>query len=195
MHRICVFTGSNLGVRSEYQQAARALAEEMVARGLGLVYGGASVGLMGVLANTVLAAGGEAIGVIPRGLFRREVPHMGLTEMHEVNSMHERKALMADLADGFIALPGGFGTLDELFEITTWAQIGLHDKPVGVLDVVGYFTPLFALIVHATTEGFIPAAHRSILMREEDPAALLDRFAAYTPPVSLSTWMELPPER
>lgn len=195
MHRICVFTGSNLGVRPEYQQAARALAEEMVARGLGLVYGGASVGLMGVLANTVLAAGGEVIGVIPRGLFRRELPHMGLTEMHEVNSMHERKALMADLADGFIALPGGFGTFDELFEITTWAQIGLHSKPIGVLDVAGYFAPLIALIVHASTEGFIPAAHQSILMRENDPATLLDRLAVYTPPVSVSKWAELPPER
>lgn len=195
MRRICVFTGSNLGVRPEYQQAAHALAEEMVARGLGLVYGGASVGLMGVLANTVLAGGGEAIGVIPRGLFRREVPHMGLTEMHEVNSMHERKALMADLADAFIALPGGFGTFDELFEITTWSQIGLHSKPIGVLDVAGYFAPLFALIVHGSTEGFIPAAHKSILMREDDPAILLDRLAAYTPPVSVPKWTELPPER
>src|SRR5260370_39829315 len=148
MRRICVFAGSNVGVRPEYSEAARALGRELVKRGLGLVYGGASVGLMGVLENTVLAEGGEVIGVMPRGLFRREVPHMGLTEMHEVNSMHERKALMADLADGFIALPGGFGTFDELFEITTWAQIGLHSKPIGVLDVAGSFAPLIALIVH-----------------------------------------------
>src|SRR5437016_11451637 len=183
MHRICVFSGSNTGKRQEYQQAARDLGQELIARGLGLVYGGASVGLMGVIADTVLAGGGEVIGVIPRALFRREVAHEHLTTLHEVGSMHERKALMADLSDGFIALPGGFGTFDELFEITTWAQIGLHSKPIGVLDVAGYFAPLFALIVHASTEGFIPAAHQSILMREDDPATLLDRVAAYTPPM------------
>jgi uncharacterized protein (TIGR00730 family) len=195
MHRICVFTGSNLGVLLEYQQAARTLAQEMVARSLGLVYGGASVGLMGVLADAVLAEGGEVIGVVPRGLFRREVAHKGLTELHEVESMHERKALMADLADGFIALPGGFGTFDELFEIITWAQIGLHTKPIGLLDVAGYFAPLLALVVHASTEGFIPVADQAILMHEDTPAILLDRFAAYTPPVSVSKWTELPPER
>lgn len=195
MRRICVFSGSNSGIRPEYQQAARELAREMVARGLGLVYGGASVGLMGIMADTVLAEGGEVIGVIPRGLFSRELPHKGLTEMHEVGSMHERKALMADLADGFIALPGGFGTFDELFEIITWAQIGLHNKPIGLLDVAGYFTPLLALVVHASTEGFIPAAHQAILMCEDAPATLLDRFAAYIPPVTVSKWAELPPER
>src|SRR5713226_3566266 len=195
MQRICVFAGSNLGKRPEYQQAARDLGQELVARKLGLVYGGASVGLMGIVADTVLAAAGEVIGVLPRALFRREVAHPHLTELHEVGSMHERKALMADLADGFIALPGGFGTFDELFEITTWAQIGLHSKPIGVLYVAGYFAPLIALIVHASTEGFIPAAHQSILMREDDPATLLDRFAAYAPPVSVSKWTELPPER
>ncbi len=195
MHRICVFTGSNLGVRLEYQQAARTLGQEMVARGLGLVYGGASVGLMGVLADAVLAEGGEVIGVVPRGLFRREVAHKGLTELHEVESMHERKALMADFADGFIALPGGFGTFDELFEIITWAQIGLHTKPIGLLDVAGYFAPLLALVVHASTEGFIPVADQAILMHEDAPAILLDHFAAYTPPMSVSKWTELPPER
>src|SRR5579864_7679839 len=195
MHRICVFAGSSLGNRQEYQQAARDLGQELVARELGLVYGGASVGLMGIVADTVLAAAGEVIGVLPRALFRREVAHPHLTELHEVGSMHERKALMADLADGFIALPGGFGTFDELFEITTWAQIGLHSNPIGVLDVAGYFAPLIALIVHASTEGFIAAAHQSILMREDDPATLLDRFAAYTPPVSVSKWTGLPPER
>src|SRR5258708_23796147 len=192
MHPICVFSCSNLGVRPEYQQAARALAEEMVARGLGLVYGGASVGLMGVLANTVLAEGGEVIGVIPRGLFRREVPHMGLTEMHEVNSMHERKALMADLADGFIALPGGFGTFDELFEITTWAQIGLHNKPIGLLNVAHYFDPLLDLVEHAANEGFIPFAHTKLLLNENNAAALLDRFMAFVPQASQDKWMERP---
>lgn len=195
MRRICVFAGSNPGVRPEYQQAARVLGQELVARGLGLVYGGASVGIMGALADAVLAAGGEVIGVLPRGMFRREIPHKGLTELHEVGSMHERKALMADLADGFIALPGGFGTFDELFEIITWAQLGLHRKPVGLLDVAQYFEPLLALVAHASREGFIPAAHTSILMCEDNPAVLLDRFATYQPPPWVSKWMELPPER
>lgn len=195
MRRICVFTGSNLGNRPEYKAAAQALGQEMVARGLGLVYGGASVGLMGIIADTVLAGCGEAIGVIPRSLFRREVGHGGLTQLYEVNSMHERKALMADLADGFIALPGGYGTFDELFEIITWAQLGLHTKPVGLLDVAEFFTPLLALIMHASTEGFIPAKHASIVMREESPLALLDRFAAYRPTIDTNKWSELPPER
>ncbi len=195
MSRICVFTGSNPGVRPEYQEAARSFAQEMVERGLGLVYGGASVGLMGVLADTVLAGGGEVIGVIPRGLFRQEVPHKGLTQLHEVASMHERKALMADLSDGFIALPGGFGTFDELFETITWAQLGLHNKPIGLLNVVGYFAPLLALVVHASTEGFIPSSHQSLLMYDENPKNLLDRFAAYSPAAKISKWTELPPER
>lgn len=195
MQRICVFSGSNPGIRPVYQQAARTLAQEIVARGLGLVYGGASVGLMGVMADTVLAGGGEIIGVIPRGLFRQEIAHKGLTQLHEVASMHERKALMADLADGFIALPGGFGTFDELFEIITWAQLGLHSKPIGLLNVADYFAPLLALVVHASTEGFIPAAHQTLLMLEENPVNLLDRFAVYTPPVKISKWTELQPER
>jgi len=195
MHRICVFSGSNPGVRPEYQQAARSLAQEMVVRGLELVYGGASVGLMGVMADTVLAGGGDVIGVIPRGLFRQEIPHKSLTQLHEVVSMHERKALMADLSDGFIALPGGFGTFDELFEIITWAQLGLHNKPIGLLNVAGYFAPLLALVFHASTEGFIPASHQSILMHEENPINLLDRFASYSPQAKMSKWTEIPPER
>jgi uncharacterized protein (TIGR00730 family) len=195
MRRICVFTGSNPGKRPEYRQAARSLGQELAARGLGLVYGGASVGLMGVLADAVLAGGGEAIGVIPRGLFKREVAHKGLTELHEVDSMHERKALMADLADGFIALPGGYGTFDELFEIITWAQLGLHSKPIGLLDVAGYFTPLLALITHASHEGFIPAVHIDIVIHEEAPAALIERLATHQPAITRNIWSELPPER
>jgi len=195
MRRICVFSGSNPGVRPEYQQAARSLAQEMVVRGLGLVYGGASVGLMGVMADTVLAGGGDVIGVIPRGLFRQEIPHKSLSQLYEVDNMHERKALMADLSDGFIALPGGFGTFDELFEIITWAQLGLHNKPIGLLNASGYFDPLLALVVHASKEGFIPASHQSILMYEENPINLLDRFAAYSPQAKISKWTELPPER
>lgn len=192
MHRICVFSGSNLGVRPEYQQAAYALGQELAARRLGLVYGGASVGLMGAVADAALAAGGEVIGVLPRGLFNREVPHKHLTELREVGSMHERKALMADLADGFIALPGGYGTFDELFEIITWAQLGLHSKPIGLLDASDYFTPLLALITHATKEGFIPQSNTNLLLRAEDPATLLNRFEAYTPPARSSEWKEPP---
>ncbi len=194
MQRICVFAGSNYGNRPEYRQAAQALGQELAARGLGLVYGGAGVGLMGVIADTVLARGGEVIGVIPRGLFKREIAHSGLTQLHEVGSMHERKALMADLADGFIALPGGFGTFDELFEITTWAQLGLHNKPIGLLDVAGYFTPLLALITHASTEGFIPPRHTGIILHESTPSALLDRFASYAPLTGVDKWTDTPPE-
>lgn len=196
MQRICVFTGSNMGIRAEYREAARNLGHELLARGVGLVYGGASVGLMGVMADTVLAGGGEVIGVIPRALFQREVAHRNLTRLHKVGSMHERKALMADLSDGFIALPGGFGTLDELFEITTWAQLGLHSKPVGLFDVADYFTPLLAMIRHAAEEGFIPHPHEHILLHRYSPAALLDAFATYTPPLpSASKWLDGPPQR
>src|SRR6266699_2769409 len=183
MHRICVFSGSNTGKRKEYQQAARDLGQELIARGLGLVYGGASVGLMGVIADTVLAAGGEVIGVIPRALFRREV-----------GSMHERKALMADLSDGFIALPGGFGTFDELSEITTWAQLGLHTKPIGLLNVAGYFTPLLTMVSHAVTEGFISPNHAHILLNSTSPADLLDSFAAYAPLSDQGKWLDISPE-
>ena len=194
MHRICVFSGSNTGKRQEYQQAARDLGQELIARDLGLVYGGASVGLMGVIADTVLAGGGEVIGVIPRALFRREVAHKNLTTLHEVGSMHERKALMADLSDGFIALPGGFGTFDELFEITTWAQLGLHTKPIGLLNVAGYFTPLLTMVDHAVTEGFIPPDHAHILLKSASPGDLLDSFAAYTPLSDQAKWQDIPPE-
>ena len=195
MRRICVFSGSSLGSRPEYQQVARALGQELASRGLGLVYGGASVGLMGIVADSALAAGGEVIGVLPRGLFRREVPHRHLTELHEVGSMHERKALMSDLADGFIALPGGYGTFDELFEIITWAQLGIHNKPIGLLNVVDYFAPLLALIAHATKEGFIPPGNIHLLLQAEDPASLLNRFETYTPSIGPSTSLEPPPGR
>lgn len=182
MRRICVFAGSSSGTRPVYTEVAQLLGEELARRGLGLVYGGASRGLMGVIADAALAAGGEVIGVLPRGLFVREVAHQGLTEMHEVGSMHERKALMAQLADGFIALPGGFGTCDELFEAVTWAQIGVHHKPVGLLDVNKYFSALLAFVTHASGEGFIPPLQADLLLYATDPAALLDTFAAYQPP-------------
>jgi uncharacterized protein (TIGR00730 family) len=150
---------------------------------------------MGIIANTVLAEGGEAIGVLPRGLFRRELAHRQLTALYEVGSMHERKALMADLADGFIALPGGFGTFDELFEITTWAQIGLHTKPIGLLNVAAYFTPLLALVNHATHEDFIQPFHAQLLLCKDTPAELLDSLATFRPLQEQAKWTELPPER
>ncbi len=195
MRTICVFAGSSPGADPTYAAAARALGTELAHRGLGLVYGGASVGLMGILADATLAAGGRVVGILPRGRFRREVAHAGLSELRQVASMHERKAQMADLADAFIALPGGYGTFDELFEIVTWAQIGLHDKPIGLLDVDGYFAPLLALIRHAAAAGFIPPDHTHLLLHATDPAALLDHFAAYTPPHLAQKWAELPPER
>ncbi len=195
MQRICVFAGSNPGKRPGYREAARALGKELVACGIGVVYGGGSVGLMGVLADSVLEDGGEVIGVLPRGLFRREVAHAKLTVLHEVGSMHERKALMADLADGFIALPGGFGTFDELFEITTWAQIGLHAKPIGLLDVANYFQPLLALVAHASDEGFISPTHARLLVVRENVSELVARMMAFTPLAGEQKWVELPPER
>jgi uncharacterized protein (TIGR00730 family) len=195
MQRICVFTGSKLGNREEYQQVAYRLGQELVERGLGLVYGGASVGLMGVVADSVLAGGGEVIGVIPRNLFKNEVGHAHLSKLYEVESMHERKAKMADLADGFIALPGGFGTFDELFEIITWAQIGIHTKPVGLLDVAGYFAPLQALVAHAVQEGFLSAFHAGLLLHNDNPVRLLDAFATYQTIAYQSKWTDAPPAR
>lgn len=191
MQRICVFAGSNKGTRPEYAQAAGELGQELVKRGLGLVYGGASVGLMGILADSALAAGGEVIGVMPRSLIGKEVGHTGLTELRKVGSMHERKALMADLADGFIALPGGFGTFDELFEILTWAQLGFHEKPVGLVNTAGYFDLLLSFVRYVSNEGFVRNAHLNLLMHEAEPGRLLERFAAYTPTTS-SKWTDLP---
>lgn len=195
MRRICVFAGSSRGARPAYSEAARALGAELAARKLGLVYGGASVGMMGIMADAALAAGGEVIGVIPRGLFRREIAHPGLSQLYEVESMHERKAAMADLADGFIALPGGYGTFDELFEITTWAQIGLHSKPIGLLNVAGYFDPLLNMVAHASREGFIPAFNLHLLQHKSTPTELLDCLATYVPPPQQFEWTDLPPER
>ncbi|GLV59191.1 LOG family protein YvdD [Dictyobacter sp. S3.2.2.5] len=195
MSRICVFAGSNPGVRPEFVQAARELGQELAGRGIGVVYGGGRIGLMGAIADAALEAGGEVIGVLPRGLFQREVAHEHLTNLYTVNSMHERKALMADLSDAFIALPGGFGTFDELFEITTWAQIGIHTKPIGLLDVAQFFLPLLALIEHASKEGFIQPFHTRLLLHHQTPAALLDALANYTSPPPQSKWTELPPQR
>jgi hypothetical protein len=184
LKRVCVFCGSSVGARAEYNEAALRLAEAMVRRGIGLVYGGGRVGLMGVIADAVLAAGGEAIGVIPRGLAVREVEHRGLTETHIVHSMHERKALMADLSDGFIALPGGFGTFEEFCEIITWAQLGIHHKPCGLLNVAGYYDPLLQLFNQAVTESFVRPAYRALVLEGNDPDELLKLMMSYQSPVT-----------
>ena len=181
MRQICVYAGSKTGIRQSYSDATRALGASLVAHDISAVYGGGSGGLMGVLADTMLAEGGEVIGVMPRGLFRREHAHPKVTHMHQVGSMHERKMLMADLADAFIALPGGFGTLDELFEIITWAQIGIHTKPIGLLNVDHFYTPLLALIEHLIYEGFVPAENRRLLCSATDPDDLLAQLSAIAP--------------
>jgi hypothetical protein len=180
---ICVFTGSRVGRRKAYRSAACALGHELATRGLRLVYGGGNVGLMGVIADTVLANGGQAIGVIPEALQRREVAHENLTVLHVVDTMHERKAMMAELSGGFIAMPGGLGTLEELFEVLTWAQLEIHDKPCGLLNVDGYYDGLVAFIERQVSEGFVMQAHRDMIYVESDPATLLDRFAAHEPVV------------
>lgn len=189
MRRVCVFCGSNSGARPEYQTAALKFGQLLAERGLGLVYGGGNVGLMGALADAVLASGGSVIGVIPRALLLKEVAHPGLTELRVVPSMHERKALMAELADAFVALPGGIGTLEELFEVWSWAQLGLHRKPCGLLDVAGYYAPLIQFIDYSVDEGFVHSPHRGMLCVETDGALLLDRLARYQPP-AMPRWIE-----
>lgn len=189
MTRVCVFSGSSAGARPEYRAAAVALGEALTSRRIGLVYGGAKVGLMGVVADTVLAGGGDVTGVIPRALVEKEVAHEGLSDLRVVGSMHERKALMADLSDGFIALPGGWGTLEELFEVLTWAQLGLHQKPCGLLNVAGYFDGLRQFTGHAVTEGFLRSEYLSLMAVETAPEALLARFEAHQP-LSLPKWIE-----
>ena len=189
MKRICVFAGSSTGIRPEYAQAAQALAGELARRGLGLVYGGGSVGLMGVLADTALAQGVEVIGVIPGPLASRELAHSGLSDLRVVGSMHERKATMASLVDGFVALPGGLGTLEETLEIFTWSQLGIHDKPVGLLNVAGYFDPLQGLLARAVAEGFVRREYLQLLLSAETPNALLDAFAAWRPSPLIRAWL------
>jgi hypothetical protein len=182
IRRIAVYCGSGAGARPAYAEAARALGRALGERGIGLVFGGGHVGLMGVVADAALAAGAEVIGVIPQALVDRELAHRGVTELRVVGTMHQRKALMADLAGGFVALPGGLGTLDELFEVWTWAQLGLHGKPIGLLDVDGFFAPLMTYLDHAVTEDFLRPEHRGMLVVESDPAQLLARFATYRAP-------------
>lgn len=190
MRRICVYAGSNPGSDPAYANSARELARLLAARGIGLVYGGGRVGLMGVLADTVLDAGGDAIGVMPQALVDKEIGHTGLTELHVVGSMHERKALMADLSDAFVALPGGLGTLDELFEVYTWAQLGLHRKPCGLLNVEGYYQHLADFLDHAVGERFVRDEHRDMLIVEEDPATMLERLQRFDPATLTPKWID-----
>ncbi len=179
---ICVYCGSSSGKNPAYSHAASALAKVMCERGIGLVYGGAAVGVMGVVADAVLAAGGEAIGVIPRSLAVKEVAHSKLTELHVVSSMHERKAMMAELSDGFVALPGGWGTLEEIFEILTWAQLGFHEKPCGLLNIEGYYDHLISFLENAFEQEFVNRLCRPMLIEAGDPGVLLDQFASYRAP-------------
>jgi uncharacterized protein (TIGR00730 family) len=183
--KICVFTGSRYGASSAYAGAAEQLARDLVERGFGLVYGGGNVGLMNVMADAVLALGGHVTGVIPNALVSKEVAHRGLSELRVVNSMHERKALMAELSDGFIALPGGIGTMEEFFEVLSWAQLGIHNKPCGLLNVSGYYDPLIQFLDQAVSEDFVKPKHRALLIVDHDPMKLLDRFAKIlaAPPV------------
>lgn len=181
MEAICVYCGSNAGVREAYADAARAFGRMLAENGITLVYGGASIGVMGQVADAALEAGGKVIGVIPRALAIKEVSHEGLTELHIVGSMHERKAMMAQLSDGFVALPGGIGTFEELFEIWTWGQLGIHSKPCGLLNVAGFYDPLIAFLDRAVVEGFLKPDVRGMLMTETSPATLIERFRSYQP--------------
>ncbi len=189
MNRLCVYCGSSPGRSPEYVEAAVELAEALVEREIGLVYGGASVGVMGALADAVLEAGGEAVGIIPEALEAREITHPGLTELHVVESMHARKRLMVEESEGFVALPGGLGTVEEMFEVLTWAQLGFHDYPCGFLNVNGYYDALTAFLDHAVAEEFVKRLHREMIVVESTPRSLLDAFAAYEPP-QVEKWID-----
>ncbi len=191
MHKICVFLGSNPGRDPVYLDAAKTLGRELATRGLGLIYGGSSVGLMGVLARTVLDQGGHVTGVIPASLKAREVAFTDLPDLRVVDSMHQRKALMAELADGFIAMPGGLGTLEEFVEVLTWAQLGMHAKPCALLNTAGIFTGLLDLLDHLVGQGFIAQAHRDMVQVHDRPGPLLDLMRTYTPPTLDKTALSL----
>lgn len=189
MKRLCVYCGSRPGSQPDYTEAAENLARALVRRKIEVVYGGASIGTMGVLANTVLAEGGHVLGIIPQAIVDREVVHRGLSDLRVVSSMHERKALMAELSDGFIALPGGLGTLNEVFEILTWGQLGLHQKPCGLLNIRDYYRGLIDFLGHAVAERFITDVHRAMLLVEEDPERLLEHFQRYQAP-AVAKWVD-----
>jgi uncharacterized protein (TIGR00730 family) len=191
MQRICVFAGSNPGNNPEYTRLSRSLGQALTEHHFDLVYGGSRLGLMAEVANQVLSNGGHAIGVIPTGLFTGEIVHTGLSELIEVQDMHERKSTMNRLSDGFIALPGGLGTFEELFEVLSWAQLGIHNKPVGVLNVDGYYTPLLRLIDHAVEAGFVQAVHKELLIDAADAMTLLDKMKTYQTPSMTKKWTQL----
>lgn len=192
--RLCVFCGSSAGNQPYYLEAAQQLGTTLAEAGITLVYGGAQVGLMGAVADAALAAGGQVIGVIPQHLVERELAHTGLTELRQVSSMHERKAMMADLSDGFIALPGGVGTFEELFEVWTWAQLGHHQKPCALFNAGGYYDKLIDFLDHAMTEGFMKQAYREMLIVAPDVESLMIKVKAYEPP-KVAKWMEDKSER
>lgn len=189
MKSICIFCGSSWGHSKAFEEAAVFLSEEIAARGFKLVYGGASVGLMGACADAALAVGGEVIGILPNQLKRREIDHQGLTEIHFTDSMHERKAMMAELSDAFISLPGGIGTMDEMFEVWTWAMLGWHDKPSALMNVNGYYDDLLRFLDRTVTDGFVKQPHRDMLIVEEDAKILLDRLQNYEPPRNVAKWI------
>jgi uncharacterized protein (TIGR00730 family) len=188
-NRVAVYAGSAAGANTAYAEVSRTIIQEVVSRGAGLVYGGGSLGLMGVLADAAVDAGGEVIGVIPRFLEEREVGHHGVSDLRVVETMHERKMLMADLADAFLVLPGGIGTLEEVVEMLSWSQLGLHRKPIGLLDVDDFWAPLVGLLDHMTTEKFVGADHRRLLLSSADPIALLDAMEAWEPPAVARQWL------
>lgn len=189
MRRVCVFCGSSVGNQRAYSEAAEALGAVLAERGIGLVYGGGNVGLMGVIADAVMTRGGHVIGVIPQSLALREIAHTGITELRVVDSMHTRKAMMAELADAFIAMPGGVGTFEEFFEVVTWTQLGLHRKPCGLLNVSDFYAPLAAFIDQAVAEGFIKPVHRAAIVVDDDPASLLDALGTIELP-SVPKWID-----
>jgi uncharacterized protein (TIGR00730 family) len=186
---LCIFCGSAVGSRAAYTEAAQRLGKLLVERGIGLVYGGGNVGLMGVIADSVLSGGGSVIGVMPRNLIAREIGHAGITELRVVDTMHQRKALMADLSSGFIALPGGYGTFDEFFEVVTWTQLGLHRKGCGLLNVDGYYDPMVAMLDRAVADGFILPHNRALVLDDTSPEPLLDRVLSFQPPAT-EKWLD-----
>ena len=189
MNAVCVFCGSSPGNDPAYAEAAQSLGRALAEGDITLVYGGGHVGLMGVVADAALGAGGEAMGVMPKSLVDREIGHTGLTKLHVVSSMHERKAMMSELSEGFVALPGGNGTLEEFFEVLTWAQLGEHGKPCGLLNVAGYYDPLLKVFDQMVEKHFLREAHRELVLVEEDPVALLERFEGYEPPRTIK-WID-----
>ncbi|SDL64427.1 hypothetical protein SAMN05660337_3484 [Maridesulfovibrio ferrireducens] len=189
MKSLCIFLGANPGNDEKYAEAARNMGRELAKRKITTIYGGSDMGLMGILAESALEAGGKVIGVIPDSLVKKNVSHPNLTELHVTESMHERKALMAELSDGFIAMPGGIGTMDEIFEIFTWAQLGFHNKPCGLLNIDGYYDKLLDFLGSVVEEGFLKGVHKDMLLTASSPAGIIDSFAGYEPPV-VSKWVE-----